>query len=237
LDCFRSISWIENIILIDNGSRDKTVEIAKSFGASVFEYTKGSFQDWRNVGLRRSKTPWIFYIDADERVTPLLKKEIEKVISEDNYDFFVIPRKNIILGKEMRWGGWWPDYVKRIYKRDSLKGWVGDVHEEPVIEGKMGYLKNALIHLKHAKISEMVEKTNLRSEIEAKMLLEAGHPQMQWWRFIRIILTELYLRLIRLQGFRDGVEGTIYGLYQGWSKFLTYAKLWEFQLEERKVKL
>ena len=230
-DCLRSISWIENKVLIDNGSTDSTAGLAKEFGVNVFSFIEGSFQDLRNEGLKRAETSWVFYIDADERVTPLLKKEIEKVVADAKCDYYVIPRKNIILGKEMKWGGWWPDYVKRLYKKERLKEWVGDVHEEPVIEGEPGYLKNALIHLKHERLSEMVEKTNLRSEIEAKMIFTAGHPKMSWWRFFRIMISELYLRLIRLQGFRDGVEGVIYSIYQCWSKFLTYAKLWEMQVE------
>ena len=79
----------------------------------------------------------------------------------------------------------------------------------------------------------MVEKTNKWSEIEAKLLFEAGHPKMSWWRFFRIMATELWYRLIRLKGFLDGVEGVIYAIYQMWSKFITYGKLWEMQTERK----
>jgi hypothetical protein len=80
----------------------------------------------------------------------------------------------------------------------------------------------------------MVEKTNKWSEIEAKLLLESGHPKMVWWRFFRIMATEMWHRLIRLRGFLDGTEGVVYATYQMWSKFVTYGKLWEMQLEKKK---
>ena len=232
-DCLESIAWITNKILVDSGSTDNTITIAKKHKADVYKVRGGSYKDWRNEGFMHAKTDWIFYIDADERATPLLRHEIEKNISEACLQYFAIPRKNIIFGKVMKWGGWWPDYVKRIYKRDCISGWIGDLHEEPIVEGKMGYLKNPLIHIKHEKLSEMVEKTNKWSEVEAELLLKSGHPDMSWWRFIRVAATELFLRLIKYQGFRDGTEGVIYAFYLSWSKFITYAKLWEMQIKSK----
>ena len=90
-------------------------------------------------------------------------------------------------------------------------------------------LKNPLTHLKHDNLEEMVEKTNKWSEVEAKLLFNSGHPKMSWWRFWRIMFTELMYRLVSLRGFMDGTTGIIYAIYQMWSKFLTYAKLWEMQ--------
>lgn len=232
-DCLRSVDWADEVIVVDTGSTDKTLEIAKD-QAKVYELAGGSYQDWRNEGLKHAVTPWVLYVDADERVTPLLKKEIENVVANAEYDYYVIPRKNVILGKEMKWGGWWPDYVKRLYKRSALRGWTGELHEEPQVEGGFGYLKNPIVHLKHNKLSKMVEKTNIWSEKEAKLLFDANHPKMSWWRFIRIMMSELFLRLIKLQGFRDGTEGIIYAFYLSWSKFITYSKLWEIQINEKK---
>jgi glycosyltransferase involved in cell wall biosynthesis len=238
-DCLKSVVWADEIILIDNDSIDKTGQIAKSLGAKVVkasgDYTL-KYSKLRNLGLKRAKSKWIFYLDADERVTPELRDEILNLLRKKKrtYGSYAIPRRNIILGKEMKHGGWWPDYVKRLFRKDKLKKWKGDLHEEPVFKGKMGHFENPLIHIKHDNLEEMVEKTNKWSELEAKMLYESHHPKMAWWRFIRIMLTELWLRLIVKKGFLDGPEGVIYSFYQAWSKFVTYAKLWEIQLEVKK---
>jgi glycosyltransferase involved in cell wall biosynthesis len=251
-DCLESVKWADEIILVDTGSTDTTIEIAKKSGAKIYHYEKGSYQDWRNKGLSVASGKWILYIDADERVAPELHQEIKSKIQMTNDkeerrqipgqarndDFakscnaYAIPRKNIILGKEMRHGGQWPDYQKRLFKRSALEKWKGDLHEEPVFDGELGHLKEAIVHIKHAHLSEMVEKTNKWSELEAKMLYATGHPQMVWWRFIRIMMTELWIRLIKQGGILDGVEGIIYGIYQSWSRFITYGKLWEMQIRK-----
>jgi glycosyltransferase involved in cell wall biosynthesis len=233
--CLESLKKVaDEIIVVDTGSTDETDQIAREKGAKVIKAT-GGFSDWRNKGAKRATGDWLLYIDADERIPPALRKEIlEKVNNYAEIALYAIPRKNIILGREMKHGGWWPDYVKRLMRKSAFKKWEGELHENPVVEGKLEHLKNPLVHLKHTKLSEMVEKTNKWSEIEAKLLFESGHPKMSWWRFFRIMFSELWYRLIKLKGFLDGVEGVIYAIYQMWSKFITYGKLWEMQMEKER---
>lgn len=233
-NCLKSLSWCSETIVVDSGSIDKTIEISERLGARIVKTSKETFSDWRNVGLKKALGEWVFYLDADERVEPSLKREIIKKIKLGGYDWYAIPRKNIILGRVMTHGGWYPDYVKRLFRKNLLKGWKGDLHEEPVVRGKMGYLQNDIMHIKHANLSEMVEKTNKWSELEAKLLNNSGHPKMSWWRFLRVMGTELFSRLIVKRGFLDGGEGIIYSFYQSWSRFLSYAKLWEIQLKKTK---
>jgi glycosyltransferase involved in cell wall biosynthesis len=236
-ECLESLGFAGEIIVIDNGSSDKSFDIARKFTDKVYSLPKVGFSELRNEGLNKASGKWVLYVDTDERVTPGLRQELEKIIDNKDgmhYEAYAIPRKNIIFGKEMKHGGLYPDYVKRLYLKSSLKKWEGDLHEEPVYEGVMGHMSNPLIHLKHARMSEMIEKTNKWSEIEAKLLLDSGHPEMTWWRFPRIMLTEIWYRLIILKGFMDGIEGVIYSIYQMWSKFITYAKLWEMQRGESK---
>lgn len=231
-ECLKSVGDIaDEILVIDGGSTDGTVEVARKHNARVINQVGKGYAEWRNQGIKEVKGEWIFYLDSDERVTPELTGEIKLLVTshESPFSAYAIPRRNIILGKEMKYGGWWPDYVKRLYKKSLLKRWTGDLHEEPVFEGRMGHLKNPIIHLKHDNLSEMIEKTNKWSEIEAKLLFDAGHPKMSWWRFFRVMATELWYRLAVKKGLLDGVEGVIYAIYQMWSKFITYAKLWEMQ--------
>jgi hypothetical protein len=141
------------------------------------------------------------------------------------------------LGREMRHGGWWPDYVKRLFYKDKLKKWVGDLHEEPVFDGVMGHLENALIHIKENKLSDMVEKTNKWSEIEARLMFDSNHPKMSLIRFLSAILREFWYRIIKKKAYLDGTEGMIFGIYQVYSRFISYAKLWEMQNINQKPKL
>lgn len=235
-DCLESVKWADEIVLIDSGSIDKTVEIAKKYGAKVVECTIGSFSDWRNEGLKAAKGKWIFYIDADERSTPELKEEIEKIISKkpevNSETAYAVARRNFILGREFKHGGQWPDYQMRFFLKSKLKGYKNDLHELAQFEGKEGKLKNPIIHHKHDNLSDMVIKTNKWSEIEAKELFNSGHPRMVWWRFLRIMMTELWFRLIKQGGVLDGGEGIMYSIYQSWSKFVTYGKLWEMQIKK-----
>jgi glycosyltransferase involved in cell wall biosynthesis len=238
-DCLESVSWVNEVIVVDSGSTDATVQIAKKAKAKVINYPKGSYADWHNKGLENAKGEWVLYIDADERVTPLLRKEIQNVIkrADQKYSAFAIPRRNFILKKEMKHGGWWPDHVKRLFKRENLEKWVGELHEEPIYKGELGHLKHPFIHLKHDNLLDMVEKSNTWSEKEARLLYEAKHPKMSWWRFFRIMGTEFWYRMIQLRGFLDGPEGIIYALYQMWYRFLVYAKLWEMQLQSQELKV
>ncbi|MBI3397004.1 glycosyltransferase family 2 protein [Candidatus Woesebacteria bacterium] len=241
-ECLKSLMWCDEIILVDSGSTDNTIQIAKKYGVKVFVAgTEKSFSGWRNRGLKESNNPWILYIDADERVTPELKKEINVVtnqlsrdiVSEENA--YAIPRKNIIFGKEFRHCGQSPDYVKRLFRKSELKGWEGELHEEPKFGGKIGHLKSSLVHIKHETITEMVEKTNMWSEIEAKLMYNAHHPKMNILRFASAGLREFWLRFIIQLAFLDGIEGIIYGTYQVFSRLVSYTKLWELQLTENRT--
>jgi glycosyltransferase involved in cell wall biosynthesis len=229
-ECLKSASWAPEIVVIDNGSTDRTVALAKKHKAVVYEKPDGSYKDLRNEGLKRAKGEWIFYLDADERITSELAEEVKAIINETSNTLLIIPRRNVILGKEMRHGGWWPDYVKRLFLKKNLTGWTGDLHEEPEFTGKIDFLSQPMIHLKHDNLHDMAVKTNKWSNTEAKLLLDAKHPSMAPWRFFRVVFTELFYRLFIKKGILDGLEGIVYATYQSFSKFVTYAKLWEKQL-------
>lgn len=234
-DCLKSVKWVDEIVLVDTGSTDKTVDIAKDFGAKIVNTDNDGFSDWRNLGAENANGKWILYVDADERITPALRKEIEKKIKAmpNAYFAYAIPRRNFILGKEFKHGGQWPDYVKRLFKKSAFKGWSGQLHEEPDFEGEIGHLDSPMIHIKHETIGEMVEKTNNWSEIEARLMFKSHHPPMNVFRFFSAMFREFWLRMIRQAGFLDGTEGIIYTLYQVFSRSISYAKLWEMQIDNK----
>ncbi len=214
--CLESLSWTDEIIKVE---ADKL---------------EGSFADWRNYGAKKAKAEWLLYLDTDEQITPELKKVILQVIGSSEFAAYAIPRKNIVFGKEMRHCGLWPDYVLRLIKKDKLGGWKGELHEQPAVDGPICHLKEPMIHIKHEDLSQMVDKTNAWSGVEAKLMFDAKHPPMNIARFMTAIIREFWLRMIKQTAFLDGTEGIIYALYQVYSRFISYAKLWEMQLNARR---
>lgn len=211
--CLNSISWADEIILID------TIK------------EKGSFSDWRNLGYKKATSKWILYIDTDEEVTKDLKQEIQNVINNSSLKSsgYAIPRKNIIFGKEFRYSGQYPDYQKRLFLKNHFTKWYGDLHETPKFEGTLGKIKSPIIHHKDLTIGEMLEKTNEWSEIEGQLMFDANHPKMNLFRFFSAGLREFCLRMVKQMAFLDGPRGVIYAFYQVYSKLISYTKLWEKQ--------
>ncbi|MBP9758722.1 glycosyltransferase family 2 protein [Candidatus Dojkabacteria bacterium] len=211
----KSVSWCDEMVLI-NG-------------------VKGSFNDWRNEGLKKVKGDWILYLDSDEEITKELKSEIELITtnSDTSESYYAIPRRNRIFGKEFKYSGQYPDYQKRLFKRKNLKRWTGEVHEEPQVDGQIGHLKNPILHHKNMTLSEMIDKTNKWSEHEARLMFEVNHPPMNVFRFASAGFREFVKRFIKEKAFLDGKEGVIYGIYQIYSKLISYSKLWEMQLKHK----
>lgn len=213
--CLDSLAWCSEIVKIDT------------------DRLKGSFSDWRNLGAKKASGNWLLYVDSDEEVTNNLKKEILEAAASNNSAAFAIPRRNIFLGHEMHWGGWSPDYVIRLIKKDSLVRWYGDLHEQPEIKGRVAYLKARLIHTSHRNLTEMVDKTNKWSEIEARLLYNSHHPRMNFFRFTSAAFREFWYRAVVKLGFLDGTPGVIEIIYQVYSRLITYSKLWELQLKNQ----
>jgi glycosyltransferase involved in cell wall biosynthesis len=224
LDC---LSFCDEIIVIDSGSTDKTKEIAKEKGAKVYDISSNNFSEFRNLGLSKASCDWILYIDADERVDEKLKDSIKKIISNGStYSAFKLKRKNYYLGKNE-----WPNIEKleRFFKKEKLKEWKGKLHESPVIEGEVGELEGFLLHFTHRDLESMLDKTIEWSSVEALLRYNLGHPKITWWRFPRVMITAFLNSFVRQKGFKAGVVGVIESIFQSFSMFITYAKLWELQ--------
>lgn len=228
-DCIKSVSFAEEIIVVDGGSTDSTKEIAQKLKAKVISGVAYDFAKQRNIGKTHAKGEWIFYVDTDERVTPELGKSIQQAIELPKFDAYKIKRKNFYLGN-FPWPG--TEKLERLFRRSHLKQWVGALHESPVVEGTIGELNGFLLHYSHQSLSSMVSKTNQWSEIEADLRFKSNHPKMSWWRFYRVMYTGFYDSYIKQGGFKAGTPGLIESVYQAFSMFITYAKLWERQHEK-----
>ncbi len=241
VDCLKSCNWVSEIILVAANSTDNTVNLARKTVKSIQivktkdQYNK-NFSKWRNLGYQNVTKDWLLYIDADERITPELKKEIIKKINIKNnpISHYAIPRANYYLGKRVKYGGSYPDYVKRLYYRDYFEGYKGVLHEEPIVKGPLEHLKSDLIHYTHRDLTSMVNKTLVWTDMEAQALFQNNHPPVVWWRFIRMMLTKSWERLIVQKMWRDGTVGWISVLFETFDTFLIYARLWEIQQKQNK---
>jgi glycosyltransferase involved in cell wall biosynthesis len=237
--CLKSCSFASEIILVAANSTDKTKEIVQKIAndekiklkivETQDEYNK-NFTKWRNLGYQNASKEWILYIDADEVIDDKLKQEIINTIShKTQYNQYAIPRANHFLGKRVKYGGTYPDYVKRLFKKDSFSGYRGYLHEEPIVKGKLSYLTNDLLHFTHRHLSSMIDKTNAWTDMEAQALFDAKHPPVYWWRFPRMMFTKFYQRLIKEKMYKDGIVGWISAIFESFDTFIIYAKLWELQ--------
>jgi len=231
-NCIESAKLLtNNILLVDMESNDKTIEIAKKEGVNIISFPYSFYvEPAREFGIQKTKTDWVFILDADERITSELAQEIKA--SEKAYSYYRISRKNIFgnppAGRWLKHGGWWPDYQIRLINKKYFKTWPKEIHSTPVIEGKGGFLTSPLLHYFHGDIEQMVNKTIVFENIESDLLYQAK-KNVSTATFFRKFFGELFRRLIKSKGFLDGTIGIIESIYQAFSKTITYIFLYEKQ--------
>jgi glycosyltransferase involved in cell wall biosynthesis len=235
-DCIDSLKFCDEIIVIDDSSADRTVELAKHLGAKVYADKSVGFAEKRNFGLSKVKSKWVLYVDADERVSSELAESIKYKVSsiKDENSAYKVLRKNFYFGNHE-----WPQIEKleRLFIKNDLEEWYGDLHETAKLkvgaQSIVPVLDGFLLHYTHRDLTSMVEKTIKWSEVEANLRLKAHHPQMSWWRFFRVMVTAFYDSYVKQKGYKAGTAGLIESIYQSFSIFITYARLWEKQQEKQ----
>lgn len=223
--CLESVKWADEIVIVDSLSTDKTVEISRKYTDKVFLRAFTTYDEQRNFGNQQASCPWILALDADERVTPALKEEIQRAIREGTRDGYWIPRLDYMFGKMVRHGGWYPQYHLRLYRKDAAK-WVGAVHEKVVLNGKVGYLKNPLLHYSHLTISNFIQKLDRYTSLEAEQLYAQGKRTNILKMFFWPLVVFAYKYFYRL-GFLDGIHGLVLATSLAYYHFVKHAKLWE----------
>lgn len=228
-EAIESVKFADEVLVVDGGSTDNTVGLAEKLGARIVSFSSANFSDVRNFGLENAKGEWIFYLDTDERVTRELARNIKYHISnttDKNIETYKIKRKNFYFGNYQ-----WPYIEKlvRLFKRSALHGWQGELHESPRVEGVVGELDGFLLHYTHRDLNSMLAKTIEWSKTEAQLRLQTDHPKMVWWRFFRVMATAFFDSYVKQGGWKAGVVGLIESIYQVFSMFVTYVRLWELQ--------
>jgi len=228
-NCLRSVSFADEVLVLDSGSTDSTVSIAKEFGARVVEYSWQGFRYAHNYGAQLAKNEWLLYVDADERVSKPLRQKILKILEAPESNAYQINRRNFIMGKSVSYGGWYPDRVTRLIKKNGLVDWVGELHEYPKIKGEIGKIDADLYHLTHRGIDWSLEKTRAYTKITAEILKKDGHPQVKVKNFFGSMVREFWFRAVKKHGWKDGFIGWVEILYQTFNAFLIQVQLWELQ--------
>jgi len=233
--CLASLRWVQNIIVVDACSTDRTVEIAREYTPHVFIRSWPGFGPQKNYGIDQADADWIFIVDADERVTDDLKVDITRAIATapDDLMGFEIPRKNFFYGRWIQGGGLYPDPQLRLFRRRA--GRYDDVllHEHLRLEGRIDRLAAPLDHFSmptiHDHVHKMMRYTSLGAQEKLKRRSRVTALDIAGRHLVTIVKTYVFRR-----GYRDGLHGVVVALFAGLHTFVKYAKAWEVLLSEGK---
>ncbi len=227
--CLATIREIaDEIVVLDDGSTDATVSIAKQTGARVAMRPFDDFGRQKQAALEMATGTWILSIDADERVTPALAREIVQVIrSENAADGYWLRRTMVYLGRRLRFGGAGSEWILRLARRERARFAPLPVHEHLIVEGRTERLSGALDHIKYRSLREHVDTINRYTELAARRKREAGR-RFSVTHVLRIPW-ELFSRLVLRLGLLDGRAGVIHAAMAAFYAFVQYAKLWRDQ--------
>lgn len=207
-ECLESIKdLVDEIIVVDSGSEDKTVEIAKDFGAKTFVRKFDNFANQKNYASERALGEWILSIDADEIIPPELAKEILEAINSNEYEGYLMPRRNFILGAEIKHSRWSPDKHIWLWKKKFGK-WEGNVHEEVVVRGRVGELKEGKFHYQDRTIGDFIAKNKKYARLLAEKMFLDGQ-RFSLVKFIWDPTFEFMVRFVYKKGFLDGWRGLV----------------------------
>ena len=226
-DCLKSVEGADEIIVIDAESNDKTVELAKIFTDKIFTKKWEGYVPQKKYALSLASNEWVLSVDADERITSELKTEILK-LSPGNFAGYKIRRKNFLLGKEITSCGWGNDYQLRLFKKEKTDLTDRLVHEGFTVDGKIGKLKNPMLHYTFSSFTEYFNKINYYTSLKAVELVKQK-GEIGGWTIFSHTVSAFILFFINKRGFKDGVRGLIISLLHSVSTMLNYIKLWELQ--------
>lgn len=224
-DALRSAAWADEIVVVDGGSSDRTVEIAQGLGARVVVR-----EDWAGFGVQKNRAldaathEWVLSLDADERVPDELRAEIAAAVAKPAHDAYEMPRLSRYCGRFMRHGGWWPDHVTRLFRRGKARFSDDLVHERLVIDGSTGRLANHLVHYAFDDFEEVLRKVDQYSTANARMLHQRGRRGSLTsaiahgaWAFFRTYVLRA--------GFLDGRHGFMLAVSNAEGTYYRYLKL------------
>lgn len=232
--CLQSLTWCDEIVMMDSFSTDRTIEIARAFTDKIYQQEWLGYVGQRNMVREKASHPWIFYVDADEEVSPELRKEIINEFEAGTGGFvaYEFPRLVYFLGKWIRHGEWYPDIKLRLFKRDFGRTEGTEPHDRVAVTGPVKRLKAPVYHYTYGEISDQLNTLNRFSSIGAQQRF------VQDRRFLWLdLLFHPFFRFLKgyvlKRGFLDGTHGFLIAACCAFSAFAKYAKHWELLLRHR----
>jgi glycosyltransferase involved in cell wall biosynthesis len=227
-----SVKWCDEIVVVDSFSNDRTVAICREYTDRIFQRPWPGFVEQKAFALEQTRHDWVLNLDADERVSPQLRREIEQVLRKPDADGYYVPRLVYYLGRWWWRGGWYPDYRIRLFRREHAV-WGGvDPHEKVVLRGRTARLEGPLLHYTYRDTSDHLATINSFTGVAARELLLRGRTASildlclrPFWRFLRFYVLR--------RGFMEGLAGLFVAQSAAFYVFLKYAKLWESTVARR----
>lgn len=236
LNCLKSVAFAEQIVVVDSGSTDDTVRIARDFCCDVFqEPWRGGFGAQKQFAIDQCRYPWVLVLDADERIPPETAAAIRLILANpagaaSGYSF---PRKNFFQGRWIKHAGWWPDRVTRLFRKDLGRMTTATVHEAIEINGPIEALDVPIEHFTESRLSNILLKIDQYSTLGAEEAFKDSKTASILSAIFRAKLTFLQNYLLRL-GFLDGSQGLTLAVTDAINKFFKYAKLSEMNKQFKK---
>lgn len=231
-DCLKSVSFADEIVIVDSGSTDKTPDIAREFGCRFFVEEWKGYGPQKNSAAQKCNNEWVLIIDADESVPEEARQKIAETLRSPSADAYSVKRKNFFNGKWIRHCGWWPDRVVRLVRK-SKGSFQQSIHERWVTDGAVENLDAIIEHRSFDSYSAMLRKLDEYSTATAQQLFNAGKSTNALAPLIHGMSTFVRLYILK-KGALDGFDGLVISLTNAGGSFFKYAKLLELQRKDEK---
>lgn len=225
-DCLSSVAWVGEIIVVDSGSTDRTLDICRQFGATIHSTSEWhGFGYQKNLALSLASKDWVLSLDADERISDELRNEIVQALQAGNPNIaYRMPRSSSYCGQFIRHSGWWPDYVVRLFPRLGSKFSDDIVHEHVIFNGEIKTLNNPILHYSYHNLEEVLEKVNRYSTDGAEKMRQRGKSSSLSQAILRGLWAFVRTYFLRL-GFLDGRMGFMLAVSNAETTYYRYLKL------------